>query len=235
MKKVDLVVHAAMERSQAVVDAIPNARETHRTNAQRAIDICKELVTTKPAQEPLAPRIAEVGDIRYGRFPSKQSLLNRYSEILRVWRRAYRDIINLSAPKTVKAADSMADLEDDLAPLDSGTRARFHVAMQVAREQKLENDRLKHLIREQIPAPRRDRDATPAVLHSSATISTVKRWMNSLASGTGPLEMDTSGVRVTRHARPRQVVIPAEVVVALEVLCGVEATNQTPDLPISTS
>jgi hypothetical protein len=139
-----------------------------------------------------------------------------------------------SAPKTAKTADSMAALEEDLAPLDSGTRARLLVVMQVAQEQKLENDRLKQLIREQIPAPRRDSNATAASPPCAAT-STLKTWINGFQSGTGPLEMDTSGVRLTRHARPRQVVIPADVLVSLVALCGMEAASQMPDLPISAS
>ena len=80
-KKVELVVGAAMERSKTLVGAILEARKGHRTNAQRVIDICKDLVMTKPAQEPLAPRISEIGGIRYGRFPATQSLLNRYGDI----------------------------------------------------------------------------------------------------------------------------------------------------------
>ena len=137
----------------------------------------------------------------------------------------------MSAPKVAKAAKGIAFLDEDLAPLDSGTKHRLVVILQIAREQKLENDRLKHVIREQIPAPRRDQGASPAS-PPPAVLSVLKAWLNTLASGTGPLEMDAPGVRVTRHARPGLVVIPRDVIDALKALCCLE-DDATRSLPSS--
>lgn len=177
-------------------------------------------MTAKPSQEPLTPVVAERGAVLYGKFPAGQSLLNRYGAILRVWRGAYRSIVDLSAPVPAKAANGMAMLEEDLVGLDSGAKARMLVVMQMLREQKQENDRLRHLIREQIPAPRQDAAGPLPALLPSQSLSALRTWLNALASSGGGLELDEVGVRVSRHARPRQVVIPLEVIEALRTLCG---------------
>lgn len=228
-KRVEGVVDAAMERSRELLDALPENRRTHRVNAERIVAVCKELVTTKPPQEPVAPLVAERGAVLYGKFPAAQSLLNRYRDLLRVWREAYTSIVDLTVPIPAKAADSMALLEQDLSGLDSGTKARMAVVIQMLREQKRENDRLRHLIREQIPAPRRDAGDQPPPSLPPQYLSALKAWLDALAAGNSGLEMDKVGVRVSRHARPGRVVIPLEVVEAVRALCEAPRSLTAPD------
>lgn len=232
-KRVDAVVGAAIQQSKVLLDAVPRDRETYRVNAERIIAVCKELVTTKPAQEPLTPVIAERGAVLFGKFPAGQSLLNRYGGILRIWRGAYRSIVDLSAPVPTKAATGMVILEEDLAGLDNGGKARMLVVMQMLREQKQENDRLRHLIREQIPAPRQNAaEQLPAPL-APQSLSALRAWLNTVVSSGGGLELDEVGVRISRHARPRQVVIPLEVIEALRALC--DGVSEPPALLVTRS
>lgn len=217
--RIEQIVSEAIERSAALIEILPAGQRTHRTNAERVVLICKEFILTKPAQEPLAPHVSEAGGIRYGKFPATQSLLNRYRELLRIWREAFRKVVDVSAPAPKKHSEGLLEIAaEDLASLDSGTKGRIRIIMAVLREQKLENDRLKKLVREHVPAPGRAVSNGGEAILSAAQAQIVSNWLAKLELGQSGLEVEAAGVRISRRAHPRQVVMPADVLDVLMVL-----------------
>lgn len=219
-KRIESIVADAQEKSAALISALPVGRIKHRKNAERVVAVCGDLVSAKPVREPRTPLVTELGQSRYGDFPSEQSLLNRYAAILRVWREAFRQVVDISAPTPAKGANAWAIAQEDLAPLDHGTKSRIQLLLAVLRETKGENDRLKQLVRGSVPAPG-DTSLTSqaADVTRARAIRDVGRWLVSLQNGAGPLEVNAVGVRISRRAMPGQIVISAEVLEALRLLC----------------
>ena len=218
-KKADAIVAAALEKSGALMEAIPQNRRAHRTNAERIIAVCKDLVCARPMQEPRTPLVTETGRIRFGKFPAEQSLLNRHGALLRVWREAYHSIIDVSAPKPPSKGSMLAIADEDLAALDHGTRSRVTLMMAVLREQKVENDRLKKLLHDHVPAPGYQGNApAQAVLPPGARLA-ISGWLAEVEAGIGGMEIDDLGVRLTRRTRPNQLIVPAELIDALRAIC----------------
>jgi hypothetical protein len=177
------------------------------------------MVRARPAQDPVTPRITEIGAIRYGKFPVEQSLLNRYREFLRIWREAFQKVVSVSAPVPTSKGDMMAIGNEELACLDYGTKARLRLIMAVLREQKLENDRLKELITKQIPAPGRLIEGRPTAIDPIHAVA-LRGWLSKIESGTAGLEIKGGGAKITRHARPGLVVIPTDVLDAVKAVCA---------------
>ena len=184
-KKLSAIVDDAMARSAMLIQAIPASKVLQRANSERIAGLCKELVSTRPACDPVTPRVCELGDARYPRFPKSQTLLNAYGPLLRVWREAFQKLVSASAPMPVKGGNGLALSEADLNGLDFGTKARVVQALAALRESKLENDRLKTIIRESIPAPGHApaAPATPQV--AIGDMRAIQGWLSSLDSGGG--------------------------------------------------
>lgn len=218
-RKTDAIVADALEKSKVLTEAIPQVRGAHRTNAERIVSICKDLVCARPVQEPRTPLVTETGRIRFGKFPAEQSLLNRYGALLRIWRDAYRGIVDVSAPKPPGGGNPLAIADEDLAALDHGTRSRITLMMAVLREQKVENDRLKKLLYDQVPAPGHQGNVPTQAPLSPGARAAIGGWLAEMETGIGGLEIDDFGIRVSRRARPNQVIVSAEVVEALRAIC----------------
>lgn len=218
-RKTDAIVADALEKSRVLTEAIPQGRGAHRTNADRIVAVCKDLVCARPVQEPRTPLVTETGRIRFGKFPAEQSLLNRYGALLRIWRDAYRGIVDVSAPKPPGGGNALAIADEDLAALDYGTRSRITLMMAVLREQKVENDRLKKLLHDQVPAPGHQGEASIHAPLPSGARAAIGGWLAGMEAGIGGLEIDDLGVRISRRARLNQVIVSPEVLEALRAIC----------------
>jgi len=218
-RKADAIIAEARQKSTALIDAIPERQERRRATADRIIDVCAQLLSAKPVQEPTAPRVSEEGGVRCPNFPAPQTLLNHYRELLRIWRDAYRKVLDLSAPRPNGRSGALAIADADLAPLDSGTKVRVQLMMAVLREQKLETDRVKKILRDQVPvaggAPTQSAIVAPA-----PETQALRAWLAVVEGGASSLEVAAgAGVRVTRRARPGQIVMPAEALEAIRAVC----------------
>ena len=214
-KKLSAIVDDAMARSTLLIEAIPASKVLQRANSERIAGLCKELVSTRPACDPVTPRVCELGEARYSRFPKPQTLLNAYGPLLRIWREAFQKLVSASAPMPVKGGNGLALSEADLNGLDFGTKARVVQALAALRESKLENDRLKSIIRESIPAPGHAPAAPAMPQVAIGDMRAIQGWLSSLDSGGGGLEVAPVGLRVSIKSRPGTVVMSQDILAAL--------------------
>lgn len=114
----------------------------------------------------------------------------------------------------------MAIADEDLAALDYGTKSRITLMMAVLREQKVENDRLKKLLHDQVPAPGHQEDVPTQTSLPPGARAAISGWLAEVEAGVGGLEVDDLGVRITRRAKPNQVIVSAEVIEALRAICS---------------
>jgi hypothetical protein len=206
------------ERASAnVLNGIPIARTVHRVNTERVIVLCRELVTARPIQEPLAPRVAEIGKIRYPKFPAAQSLLNRYSLILRIWRKAFYDIASVTAVKPRASGELPMMVEAAVAGLDSGGRANVELLIVYLKEVLRENNRLKE-ISKQSNLPRGA--SGKGTSGHPVPLDPLVRWLKKLDGRNSYLVVDDLGVRISRNARANSLIMEAEVLNTLLELAG---------------
>lgn len=224
-KKIAAIVAAAIEESHATIGSVPASKLLQRANAERIMSICTDLVTSWPARDPVSPVVAELGQIRYGKFPAPQTLLNHYPKLLRVWRQAFQQIVNAAAPVPTKPGQALAIADEDLQVPDSGTKARVQLALAAMREAKLENDRLKKIIRDAIPAPGHEQPTQAASTFANGHVKTINAWLFSVDSGLGGLEIDALGLPISRRGRIGTVVMTTDVLNALRAVCSMGDVN----------
>jgi hypothetical protein len=216
-KKSVSIVEDAEKASLKLLDQVSISRIAYRKNAEHLIALCRELVTARPIQEPVAPRVAEIGQIRYPKFPASQSLLNRYGSFLRIWRKAFYEIASVTAPKQRHLAEKPMIDEEDLARMPAGTRANVELLIVLINEQVRENNRLKEIVK---------RGNTPAgVLGKGASgqpirVEPLARWLKELGGRNHYLTVDDLGVRISRSARSNVLIMEAEVFNILVKLAG---------------
>ena len=221
-KKVAALVAAAVEQSHAITDSIPSSRLLQRANAERIIAICTDLVSSGPARDPVSPVVAELGQIRYGKFPASQTLLNHYPKLMRIWRQTFQQIVNAAAPTPTKPGSALSIADEELQALDSGTKARVQLALAALREAKLENDRLKKIIRDAIPAPGHEPPTQAASSLADEHAKSINAWLYSVDSDQNGLEVGAVGLRISRRGRIGTVIMTTDVVNALRAVCSVE-------------
>jgi hypothetical protein len=221
----EIIAHAE-KASARLVDMIPMFRTVHKTNAERVVSLCREFVTSKPIREPTSPALEEVGKIRYPKFPAQQSLLNRYRELLRIWRKAFYDLVSVTAPVPRREGEAFIDAVS-LQSLDAGTRAQIGILEALLKEQKRENDRLRKLLRQTLPVPV---PASYTVSSPNHELAPVKQWLRELGHPDSYLEVDDAGARLSRNARPRVLIMDADVLSCLSRLCGTPTRQDTSSL-----
>jgi hypothetical protein len=228
--KLIAVIEDAMAKSTALIDAVPVNRSTYRAHAENITSICRDLLSQRPACDPSTPRICELGQVRYAGFPAQQSLLNRYAPLLRIWREAFQRMVRATASLPTNK-DGGRGLDDaDFAGLDAGTRGQIGIFIAVLRETKVENDRLKKLIRDSVPAPGRTPEIGVESRVDQTQVVMVREWLTALETGSLGLFVDDSGVRVNRTVAPRHVVMTLRVLAALKSLCSVGDKGSGADL-----
>jgi len=220
-RKLAAIVDDATARSTMLIQAIPVSNVLKRANSERIAELCKELVSARPACDPVTPRVCELGEARYTRFRKPQTLLNAYGPLLKIWREAFQKLVSASAPMPVKGGNGLALSEADLRSLDFGTKARVVEALAALKESKLENDRLKTIIREGIPAPGHAPMVPTEPPIATADMRAIQGWLSSLESSASGLDVAAVGLRFSRNSRPGTIVMPADVLAALRKIGGV--------------
>jgi hypothetical protein len=207
----------AKEASQKIIDDLPMHKKVQRQNAERIVAACESLITARPIQEPTSTAVEEVGKLRYLKFPATQSLLNRYAGILRIWRTAFHDIVDLTSPVRKRDSGELFIEPQSLQGVDAGTRAQIELILALLNEASKKVNRQQQIIRQKIPAPDVSADASSDPRQDLAPL---KQWLNDLKRINGYLEVDAAGVRITPHARPRVIIMSKDVLDSISRICG---------------
>ncbi|WP_052954772.1 hypothetical protein [Microvirga vignae] len=152
-KRAHQILANAKEASQKIIDDLPIHKKVQRLNAERIVAACESLITARPIQEPTSTAVEEVGKLRYPKFPATQSLLNRYAGILRIWRTAFHNIVDLTSPVPKRDSGELFIEPQSLQGLDAGTRAQIELMMALLNEANRDRNRLRQIVRQKIPAP----------------------------------------------------------------------------------
>ena len=203
----------ARKKSVTLAAALPVTSVEKRANYGRISEVCARMVGASPAREPTSISVAEQGRALFNPFPRPQTLLNHYGDMMRLWREVFRSVITAQAPRILASRTGVEGAEY----LDAGTMARLDLAEAAYRELKLENDRLKQLIRETVPAP--SPTFAPNELSSGKVdLRSLAEWLEALRTGANGLESTEQGVLISRRGRPGFQAMSAEALDAIRVI-----------------
>lgn len=202
------IISAAERKASEIIEGM-SAGKVKRT-AESVNGICASLVKRRTPLSPSAPLVAEEGQSRNPEFPSSQTIYNRYSKILRVWREAYYDVLNIN----VEAPMTSNDLEKvDTSLMDSSTAAIVNQLLVIVREVTQRNNVLKQIIERLSATAGSD---LAALGDYEEVLVLLGRWIRELADNPA-FQLDEFGLKVSRRTPPNTRIIDAEL---LERLLG---------------
>ena len=215
--RVEARVEDAARKAAELVAEFSDGQARTRSNFERISDVCRELVSAKPIQEPTAPRVAELGQIKFGKFPAEQTLHNAYRPMLRIWREAYLNLLDVAAPKVTPGGDPLELSHEERASLDIATRFRVQMIEKALNRSKVENDRLKAIITKNIPALS---SPTATMALSPQQAEALQAWLDQLESPNSLFDRDHAGFKVSHRSRPGVLVVPIAVLEAARRVCA---------------
>ncbi|MBO9170039.1 hypothetical protein [Rhizobium sp. L245/93] len=171
--------------------------------------ICRELVQRSPPIEPTANEVSERGKIKIGPdFPARQTLYNVNREILRVWKRAFRNICNIDAPDPSVFEDLRKVGTENL---DANARALVDMALVRIQEKENQLNMLKAVMAQ---------NPTSSDFISQKfdqTIEQLSEWLTRTVS-LQAFELDEFALKVTRVTPPGTPIMRIELFNELRML-----------------
>lgn len=204
------LINEAESRTQEMLNSVPPSRARFRLQVQRIGEVCKLLVSSKPAMPPTASRVAEEGALRFEGFPSEQTLYNSYRELLQIWKAAFDRMMNAS-----KDLAPDAILESELESIDAGTRVQIRHLEEAFKRLTSENRRLRQIVKENVEVRLDTPDRDVPLVEFSEDL---RRWLTRLEKNDSVFEIDKAGVKSGRHCRPGTLILPRDLLFALTSL-----------------
>jgi hypothetical protein len=206
------VLELAERSSVTLIESLPNERAVAKTNYRKIADVCRVLLSSKKTPYiPTAALVAETGASMGGgdpAFPSERTIYNKYSDMLRIWKRAFDDLTNIMVDDPL----TFEDLESiDLGNVDANTRAVFNALLRIIREQRQRIAALKKLITDNVKV---DADSIPST--SGRAIESLNYWIGTLKLGL--FTVDNDGVKVSRKTPIGTLIMDAATLAELETL-----------------
>ncbi|TCP87941.1 hypothetical protein C8J31_104330 [Rhizobium sp. PP-CC-2G-626] len=183
------IVAVADSKAAAILDAMPDTKA--KSNAEIINTICKLLVYRKTPILPTAPIVAEEGRINNPHFPSEQTIYNRYAKILRVWKMAYSDVMNIGIDPPLNSSEIP---NIDTSTMDVGTANIVDRLKEITFELTQRNNILKQIIDNRVPQPEGD---IPFSQELDDVVLGFGKWLRSLADNPA-FHLDDMGLKVSR-------------------------------------
>jgi hypothetical protein len=208
------ILQLADQISLELIKAVPEARVRNRVNLEEMHQVCRALVTRATPLLPTAQLVSEEGRGRDANFPSPQTIYNSYSQMLKIWRRAYHDLRNINSrdPATL---DQILDASTP--DFDEGSRAVIHELKRHLKEVIQRNNALKDILYREVPVRT---EGMPAEVGTA--MDALFDWLE-LVSGAGSAH--EGGLYVTRYTPLGTMIMEPFVLSELERLARIWRTS----------
>lgn len=195
------IILAAEKRVAEILDAMPT--EKARRSAEGVNAICIALVKRRTPMMPTALVVSEEGRNQSPRFPAHQTIYNKYSKILKVWRDAYYDVVNIDGEAPLSGDDIQ---RIDTTKMEVGTANIVDRLKAIVFEVNQRNNVLKQIIDNLTPA---HAGVSPIILEHEEIIGKLGKWIRQLADNKA-FQLDEFALKVTRRTPPSTRIIDAE-------------------------
>ncbi|WP_454852246.1 hypothetical protein [Rhizobium binxianense] len=203
------IILAAENRVAEILDVIPGDKA--RRSAEGVNVICATLVKRRTPILPTAHSVSEEGRNQSNSFPSHQTIYNNYAKILKVWRRAYYDVVNID----VEAPLSGDDVQKiDTGQMEVGTANIVDRLKVIIFELTQRNNVLKQIIDDVTPAYG---GKNPPITEHEEVMVHLGRWLRNLADNPA-FQLDEFALKVSRRTPPGTRIIDVELLEKLLTL-----------------
>ncbi|NEJ82447.1 hypothetical protein GR268_38550 [Rhizobium leguminosarum] len=191
--RIGSIIAIADRKAENLGESLPDGSRA-RSNIEGINGICRSLLQRRTPILPTAKVVSEEGRKRNPHFPLERTIYNSYQKPLRIWRKAYHDVMNIDADPAI-SADEVAKIDTSvMAPSIGNLVDRLKV---IVAEVTQRNNVLKKIIDEGVPVPA---DDIPQSSSSGEVIGALGTWLREAADG--PFKLDETGLRVTGRTPP---------------------------------
>lgn len=172
---------------------------------QQIADVCERLVSGSPPIEPTHEMVSEQGKILYPKFVAKQTVSNKYSNLIRIWSDAFFEIARGSIQKIRLEPDS----DEDISRAIGGDVQEIEMYRAVIKRQLNQIKTLQQVAGKMfVPlAPIIVQDARSSRKSEALQVQLVRDWLRQLKSGRGLLKLTDAGVEISPTGRPGGIVM----------------------------
>lgn len=195
------IIALAETKATAIIDGLPEGGKA-RANVEAIRQICRGFVNRRTPQIPTAETVCEFGANTNPSFPRAQTIYNTqsYKQMLRVWRSAFHDILNIDAaePMTVDMVSKI-----DTSTMDTSNVAIVERLKEIVFELTQRCNALKRIIDQGVPVPAGDISSD-----ASQLIEELESWIRSIENG--PFELDDVALKVGRRTPPGTIIMMSD-------------------------
>ncbi|WDZ76212.1 hypothetical protein PWG15_16650 [Ensifer adhaerens] len=205
--RIGAIIAIADRKSESLLESLPDESRA-RSNIEGINGICRSLLQRRTPILPTAKVVSEEGRKHNPYFPLERTIYNSYQQPLRIWRKAYHDVMNIDADPAI-SVDEVAKIDTSVMT-PSMSNLVDHLKAIVA-EVTQRNNVLKKIIDEGVPVQAADAPESP---DADEVMNALGIWLRDAVDG--PFKLDEIGLRVTGKTPPGTRVMSATLFGALK-------------------
>lgn len=191
--RIGSIIVIADKKSAAMLEALPNGSKA-KSNIEGINGICRALLKRRTPLLPTAKLVSEEGRKNNPHFPLERTIFNSYNKVIRIWKKAYYDVMNIDADAPI-TEDEVVRIDTSLMEPSTGNLVDRLKAIVVELTQRCNG--LKQIIDEGVPIPS---DDFPEGIVTDEIMTRLRDWL--LALSDSAFALDDMGVKVSRKTPP---------------------------------
>lgn len=191
--RIGSIIVIADKKSATMLQALPDGSKA-KSNIEGINGICRALLKRKTPLLPTAKLISEEGRKNNPHFPLERTIFNSYSKVIRIWKKAYYDIMNIDADAPI-AVNEVAKIDTSI--MDPSTGNLVDRLKEIVFELTQRCNVLKQIIDEGVPVPA---DGPPEGIGADEIMTGLSDWLQSLSNSA--FQLGDFGVKVSRKTPP---------------------------------
>lgn len=205
--RIGAIIAIADRKSESLLESLPDESRA-RSNIQGINGICRSLLQRRTPILPTAKIVSEEGRKHNPHFPLERTIYNSYQQPLRIWKKAYHDVMNIDADPAL-SADEVAKIDTSVMTPSIGNLVDR--LKEIVAEVTQRNNVLKKIIDEGVPVQADDEQQS---LDPDEVVNALGIWLRDALDG--PFKLDEIGLRVTGKTPPGTRVMSATLFGALK-------------------
>ncbi|MBY3273488.1 hypothetical protein HFO05_33725 [Rhizobium laguerreae] len=191
--RIGSIIAIADRKSENLLDSLPDESRA-KSNIEAISGICRNLLQRRTPILPTAKLVSEEGRKHNPHFPLERTIYNSYQQPLRIWKKAYHDVMNIDADPPIQA-DEVAKIDTSVMVPSIGNL--IDRLKEIVAEVTQRNNVLKKIIDDGVTVPANDESQS---LDSDEVVRALGTWLRDTENG--PFKLDGTGLRVTGKTPP---------------------------------
>lgn len=193
VSRIGSIIAIADKKSAVLLEALTDGSKA-KSNIEGINGICRALLKRKTPLLPTAKLVSEEGRKNNPHFPLERTIFNSYNKVMRIWKKAYYDVMNIDADAPI-TADEAARI--DTSVMDPSTGNLVDRLKEIVFELTQRCNVLKQIIDEGVPMPTDDLTEGNG---ADQIMTGLRDWLQALSNSA--FQLDDMGVKVSRRTPP---------------------------------